>query len=69
MEPNHRPGPAPAPQEPPHHRRAQRPSLRRRSKLGMFFTAFGILAFGVLLVKYALIPLLVWVQALVGGAA
>ncbi len=47
MEPNHRPGPAPAPQEPPHHRRAQRPPLRRRSKLGMFFTAFGILAFGV----------------------
>ena len=65
MEPNHRPGPAPAPQ----HRRAQRPPLRRRSKLGMFFTAFGILAFGVLLMKYALIPLLVWVQALVGGAA
>ena len=54
MEPNHRPGPAPAPQEPPHHRRTQRPPLRRRSKLGM---------------KYALIPLLVWVQALVGGAA
>lgn len=69
MEPNHRPGPAPAPQEPPHHRRAQRPPRRRRSKLGMFFTAFGILAFGVLLMKYALIPLLVWVQVLVGGAA
>ena len=69
MEPNHRPGPAPAPQEAPHHRRAQRPPLRRHSKLGMFFTAFGILAFGVLLMKYALIPLLVWVQALVGGAA
>ena len=51
MEPNHRPGPAPAPQEPPHHRRAQRPPRRRRSKLGMFFTAFGILAFGVLLMK------------------
>ena len=64
MEPNHRPGPAPAPQEPPHHRRAQRPPLRRRSKLGMFFTAFGVL-----LMKYALIPLLVWVQTLVGGAA
>ena len=68
MEPNHRLGPAPAPQEPPHHRRAQRPPRRRCSKLGMFFTAFGILAFGVLLMKYALSPLLVWVQALVGGA-
>ena len=45
------------------------PNLPRQSKLGMFFTAFGILAFGVLLMKYALIPLLVWVQALVGGAA
>ena len=46
-----------------------KPHLRRRSKLGMFFTALGIFAFGVLLMKYALIPLLVWVQALVGGAA
>lgn len=46
-----------------------KPHLPRQSKLGMFFTALGILAFGVLLMKYALIPLLVWVQALVGGAA
>ena len=46
-----------------------KPHLPRQSKLGMIFTVFGILAFGVLLMKYALIPLLVWVQALVGGAA
>ena len=46
-----------------------KPHLPRQSKLGMFFTVLGILAFGVLLMKYALIPLLVWVQALVGGAA
>ncbi len=41
---------------------------RRHAKARYFFTGFGVIAFGVLAAKYALIPLLVWVQTLVGGA-
>lgn len=51
------------------HRPAQSGRHRRRpSKARAFFMGFGVLAFGVLLAKYAVIPLLVWVQILVGGA-
>ncbi len=40
---------------------------RRRSPLSRFFLLFGIIAFGVLIAKHAVIPLLVWIQMLIGG--
>ena len=52
---------------PPRERRPRHPR-RRRSKLGMFFTLLGVVAFGVLLLKYVLVPVLVWVQSTIGGA-
>ena len=50
------------------HRPAPGRSRRRSSNARSFFMGFGVRAFGVLLAKYAVIPLLVWVQTLVGGA-
>ena len=61
MEPNRHAAP------PPRERRPRYPR-RRRSKLGMFFTLLGVVAFGVLLLKYVLVPVLVWVQSTIGGA-
>ncbi len=56
-----------------HRRPARQPSAppkrlrRRRSKLVLFLAGFGTLALGILIAKYALIPLLVWIETLVGG--
>lgn len=61
MEPNRHAAPPPCERHPRHPR-------RRRSKLGMFFTLLGVVAFGVLLLKYVLVPALVWVQSAMGGS-
>ena len=54
MRSEHRPMPPDRPRRPP-------------SRLRGFFMGFRVLAVGILLAKYAIIPLLVWVQVLVGG--